>query len=203
MTYYRTYSGRAGRTTRAAIYKNWDAPTPAAPPSDKQVKFIDSLMQQHGTEGVPQDLLDDFMTAALTRTQASRLIDALKAAPKLQVTPAAAPVPVSSPLAELPVSKYAVEDTDGVLLFFEVVERRGGRKFLNRLIGSPGDWRRDFMPARDVAFWATLITTTGSTCCAQRYSAEFTRCAACEAPLSDEDSRAVGFGPVCRKRYGL
>ena len=62
-------------------------------------------------------------------------------APNLPGAPTAA---LATTLARLPLSRYALSRVaDGEWDFFEVVERANGPRYVNRLVGSPGDWRRD------------------------------------------------------------
>ena len=123
------------------------------------------------------------------------------------------PVALDTSSAKIPDSKYAIEE-DGLVKFYEVdTGREGtrweGRRFVTRLIGAPGAWHEypERGPARDALFAkinADVYTdpTSGETlhgpkAAAVRYSREFTVCARCGSPLSDEASRARGLGPIC------
>ena len=112
-------------------------------------------------------------------------------------------------LAQLAPMHYAVQlggPLGGKLMFFEVRQvekgRWAGRKFLNRLLGSPGDWRRERV-APNLAALAIEVIAADPAGCAKRYADEFTCCAACRAPLSDKASRDRGLGPDCAKKSGF
>lgn len=143
----------------------------------------------------------------ISRREASAAIDAL-----LRVRPDAPTAPrsdvpageLAALLAAVPLSRYAlprVADPE-VLDFFEVVERKNHRRYLNRLLGCPGDWRREHLDTRLQALAARHIGED-PVAAARAYSLHFTRCARCEAPLSDPRSRACGFGHDCAQHYGV
>lgn len=104
-------------------------------------------------------------------------------------------------LVRLPLSRYALpRRADGVWDFFEVVERRNGTRYLNRLIGSPGDWRREHLPMhlQIAAARSVLIDPRSS---AVQYAQQHGRCAVCNSHLSDPASIARSMGPICAKRF--
>lgn len=172
---------------------------PANQATDRQLAFLNTLRVERGFNPIHSD---DW--AGVTKRRASELIDYMKALPR-PLVPAA---PLPGPLDHLPVSKYAVEeqyqDDNGLLnvelVFCEVREWKG-RRYFRVLIGAPGDWRRERVTYPRQQQLVRLIEQATSKEAALRYSREFTRCAACESPLSDPESRARGFGPVCWQRY--
>jgi Family of unknown function (DUF6011) len=106
-------------------------------------------------------------------------------------------------LRTLPLSKYALprryelETWD----FFEVVERKKtGVRFLNRLIGAPGDWRREHLTValQNAAARAVAEDPKSS---AFEYARQHGRCSCCDAKLSDPKSIAQSMGPVCVKKF--
>ena len=116
---------------------------------------------------------------------------------------------------DVPASRYALDNGAGSLDFVQVDRptkgRWAGRTFVERLIGSPGDFRKVRLP-RDAQqdFLARIAadrfedagrSLAGSEAAAVRFSRHFTVCAACLSPLTDDDSRARGLGPVCAKRF--
>lgn len=104
---------------------------------------------------------------------------------------------------ELPDSLYALERADG-LVFYELRTGRKGKwtgfKFLDRLVGAPGDWKRYAMKGTAKAHILAEIAENPAEA-AGRYGREFTRCGVCHSPLSDPTSRALGIGPDCRKKF--
>lgn len=100
--------------------------------------------------------------------------------------------------------KYAVRNTDtsspNEWVFYEVKEWKG-RKYLNRLQGAPGDWRRQFVKYDHYAGIAQRIRDAGPQNAAFRFSEIYTVCACCGSPLSAGKSIVEGFGPVCIKKF--
>lgn len=165
---------------------NFTARTPV-PATAAQITYITKLRAEREMPA---------LVIELTKSQASKMIDELKAKPPVKRVD-----PAKGPLDGLPLSKYALGHGE-TLRFYEIVERRGGRRFMNRLIGAPGDWDRKFVHSSKIAEEAQLIRLDPAAA-AKRFAEEFTCCSVCLSPLSDETSRTLGLGPVCRKRFGL
>lgn len=102
----------------------------------------------------------------------------------------------------VPDSMYALDTPDG-LAFYEVKTGKGrwdGYKFVSRLLGSPGDFRR--IPVKGSASSAVMgQISLDPKAFAIRFSKEFTVCAACGAALTDPESRELGLGPTCVKKF--
>ena len=178
-----------------AAGKDWSqAPTDVSITIKKVTRFKSEL------EGdVPEDV---------RRLAASQAINFLLKI-KTPTTPSSTPgftsawANLANILAELPLSKYAVEreDEPGVFDFYEVVERKTTKKrYLNRLLGCPGDWKRVFISAAQGVPIAELIKIDPAKF-ATLYCQKFTRCSCCDAPLSDAKSIAQSMGPVCSKKF--
>lgn len=110
-------------------------------------------------------------------------------------------------LRKLHVGHYALpRRADGVLDFFEVVERDGkngrpGARYVNRLLGSPGDWRREHLSV-DLQAAAARAISGDWVAAAKLYADHFQTCARCDAPLSNTRSRAAKIGHDCAKIWG-
>ncbi len=183
--------------------------TPFIPATPAQKNFLNSLRVQRGYAPIHNDDFAD-------RRATSRAIDEMKARPIVARTQE------GGPFAALPTCKYIVTGDAGQKVHVEVVERRNGRRFVNVLVGAPGDWRRQNVAYATQVLLAQKIRTatytdrveindewvvrhlTGPEAAAVRYSREHRRCSACESPLSDQSQPgyAVGLGPVCRRRFG-
>lgn len=182
----------------------------------KQTNFINTLLRE-------RDVATDIRNLAAkvaTTFEASMLIGTLLKAPKLAPkVEFAAPVSVPreqylAALKDAEVSKYAIPTRylaaafpelgsalKNDLLFVEV-KNYAGRKFFNRLTGAPGSFNRGrfqvstatgllkFINGRHVEF---------SSLFGQHYGV----CGRCAAELTDQESRATGFGPTCRKVWGI
>lgn len=181
------------------------APVPA---SEKQLSFVRSLM---GERTLPAEMAA-IDPATLNKREASLLIERLLKMPKTP-KPAAAAKPSTGVLDGLPKSRYALlaEDVAHALtsvnldhndmLFVEIREFKG-TVYMRRLVGSPGAYLRARMVPSDVAVIAGLIRTD-PLAAAQRYGREYSVCGKCGAELTDEESRRLSLGPVCRGAFGL
>lgn len=175
--------------------------------SEKQINFILSLEQERSHDKVQGDTIETIMNAlqgnTVTSSEASAAIGDLLAQPKVIKGEAAASVKPAADrnlLGPIPISKYAVEIAGEGLVFLEVKEYKDTR-YLRQLIGAPGDWKKiKPVGARRVQLASAIMEMTPAVA-AHRYSVEFTCCAACGSPLSDELSRARGIGPVCWQRF--
>lgn len=167
--------------------------------TDRQVAFIKSLEDERNWIGAfdgeaYETVMNVLSGKQISKREASVAISALLAAPR-KPRPGA-----GVDLTDLPLSKYALEGENGWLVFVEIVERRGGRRYMNRLIGAPGDWNRGRLPLSVIKGYAATIAEDPAQA-ALRFAEEFTCCAVCLAPLSDEESRRLGLGPICRRRF--
>jgi uncharacterized protein DUF6011 len=187
------------------------------PATDAQVKYVRDLLVKRDWENtLPKDVTafiagvaphvgdDDFVAQHVDRGAASWLIDKL-----LQARPYPSLPGTSTTLAEkvallksLPLVKFALTRVDGTGIdFFELVERKDGRRFVNQLLGCPGDWRRERLSLVHQAAAARAFSKNVKAAM-DLYAVEFTVCAKCDAPLSDDRSRAARLGPVCAKNLG-
>ncbi len=103
-----------------------------------------------------------------------------------------------------PDSKYAITGADGVLRFYNLRTGKKGQwkgvRFLDLLVGHPGDWASFPVKGLNRKFVMDEIAKNPKAA-ALRYAEEFTRCAVCDSPLSDPESIAAGIGPVCATRF--
>ena len=102
---------------------------------------------------------------------------------------------------QIPCGMYALIRTDGTLDFLEVIEANG-RNWINRLYGAPGDFRREKLSYQHMWHAARHILSDLPEC-AQRFGRHFRTCGKCGSPLTQQVSRDLGLGPVCRKAFGL
>lgn len=101
----------------------------------------------------------------------------------------------------LPISKYALPRKDGSGWdFFEITERRNGRRYVNRLLGAPSDWRREYLTVH-LQCAALRAISEDPKAAAIAYARQHGRCAVCNSPLSNPASIAQSMGPVCAKRF--
>jgi hypothetical protein len=106
------------------------------------------------------------------------------------------------PQPDVPAGHYAVESLTGNndLDFFSVDKGKGrwvGRTFVERVIGG-----RPSVAVRGVQAHRALeaIAAAGPDKAMARYGQEIGQCGKCNRHLTDELSRSLGIGPVCRDK---
>jgi len=91
----------------------------------------------------------------------------------------------------------------GKLRFFKVNTPEEGRwagyTFVEELFGSPGAFHRVSIKDR-AARNGILAAIAGDGDALARFGIELGACGMCGSPLTDEESRALGIGPVCRNK---
>jgi len=93
-----------------------------------------------------------------------------------------------------------VQPVDNDLVFVEIREFKK-TTYLRRLIGSYGGFTRSKPAPEDtLAFVRVLLGDPYKY--AKLFAVHYACCAKCGAELTDEVSRELGLGPVCRKAFG-
>lgn len=183
------------------------------PASPAQVNYLSALLAQRDmTTEVHDDLARVYRT--FTSAQASSAIDKLRALPyKPRVArDAAVPSELSQILENLPKSKYAISSDvasslltnftpRGDFLFLEVRKYRSTTKIL-RLVGAPGAFSRYRFTTTDSLALAKYVSRDPLTL-TQAFATHYKVCGCCAAELTDQLSRELGLGPVCRKRFSI
>lgn len=181
------------------------------PVTDNQKNFIHSLAGKKVVPSAIQAQVD--LINAGTVAQASALIDSLKALPwKPKAQDANPYAELNEALAKVEKSFYAVPAGDverylGInmgqndYLFIEVRERNK-RRYMNRLHGSVGYFRRSRLSIDSVKSLCNIVARNPLEY-ATNFADVFSVCGCCGANLTDPVSRELKFGPECRKRFGL
>lgn len=171
--------------------------TTVNPPSDKQVKYaMDLLESRVWPDGFCEEDL-----RGMERRAVSSLIDALHKAPrKAQDRRVGDKAVGSSVFRKVPDGRYALEDKDGVWKFFQVKQGRTVT-FLNMLIGSPGDYRRQSLRGKPYEAILTEIQKDPRQA-SINYGLKAEVCGVCSSPLTNPDSIKYGIGPHCRSKMG-
>ena len=174
--------------------------------TDAQTNYIDTLLTQREVPEVLRKAIAG-NTLPLTSVAASVIITTLRALPFAR--PVEAARPATPDLAGIPLSKYAIPTleipgdagTRGDLLFVEVKNYRGS-VYMRRLTGNVGGFSRTRMPAAEIETLAAIVRTNPLRY-TQLFGAHYGVCGCCGAELTDEMSRSLLLGPVCRKRFNL
>lgn len=114
------------------------------------------------------------------------------------------PVRVTTPISEIPASRYALDTENGLKFYGVRIGKAGSRwdgfRFVDLLVGHPGDFEK--YPVKGAARTVVLEALAKDPReAAVRFSKEFTVCAVCGSPLTDPESRALGLGPTCAERF--
>jgi hypothetical protein len=104
----------------------------------------------------------------------------------------------------VPDSDYALQAPDGTYAFYRVRRPKKGKwqgfTFVDRLVGHPGGWAT--YPVKGASKTGVLQgLATDPKAHALAFSREHGVCACCGSPLSDPESIARGFGPICIERF--
>jgi len=185
-------NGFGGETTRRKE-------APADAPTPKQTAFVRSLLaERKGNEDAEKirGALNEWRTTGkLTKKVMSYSIDSLLKIPKKEAQTLPAVVEAEGP----PAGRYAIENAEGELRFYQVDKptegRWVGRTFVKVQTGD------DLYPVRGLALAAVLAEITKDPeGASRRYGREIGRCGVCGRTLTDEVSRSEGIGPRCKEK---
>lgn len=171
--------------------------------TDPQVSYIEGLLRERETDGltiVQRDWLETADLRRLSRGQAKRIIETLKALPRQ--TQRAQAVNQGGPRG-VPNGRYAVTEADGVLRFYKVNSPIDGKwagftfveiQASDELYPLKGDRAR-----KDRVLALIAEDVQGAML---RYGQELGACGHCGRTLTNEVSRELGIGPICRGKMG-
>lgn len=173
-------------------------------PSDKQVSYALALLREREWRVE----LDEPDLRRMDRRQVSKLITALRDAPLITIDRDSA--------LDVPAGRYAIQDSIGAdtdadgtgdtILFYQVDRPEEGRwagyTFVNRLYGSPGDFTRTAVRNITERNRIMKILASDPEYHLALFGREVGQCGLCGSPLTNETSRQLGIGPVCRNKKG-
>jgi len=167
--------------------------------TEKQEAFLRKLIAERTgySPGFKTRLEGGLDAGLITRTKASEVIGWLLEKPRAVAEVKSASEDASS----VPAGFYAIESLTGNNdLDFVRVDRPdkgkwAGYVFVKRIVGGHPEF-----PVKGAAKHAVLqaIADEGPAVAAQRYGSEIGKCCHCGRTLTDEESRKLGIGPVCR-----
>lgn len=181
----------------------------------RQVTFLQSLMEQKeltaspgfvdATQSMDAEEVEQYVTrlvasfTRLSRRKASETIETLLALPnKVQEPRKTDPKPYKT---ELQSGRYAVEH-DGTLKFYKLDRPTSGRwtgyTFLKVQASDDLHRIRGKMAEEVIA-----LIEADPIAAMKRYGQELGHCGRCGRTLTDETSRELGIGPVCRGEVGI
>jgi hypothetical protein len=180
------------------------------PASPKQVAFAADLLKTREfdtTDVFIEFAIDELAADALSKSDASKLIDMLINAPKRKGARSAS----QELLASVPKSKYAVPTEmligvttsdvfHGDLVFLEIKEYMSSL-YMRQLHGAPGAFNRSKLSQDSVKAIIAIIAEDPYKY-TRIFGEHYTCCGSCGAELTDPKSRELMLGPECRKKFG-
>jgi hypothetical protein len=184
---------------------------PPVAPTEPQVKFMNDLLTQlaelasaEAVAALRQSYRDMYTTRALTKERASQEIEKLldlvrigreHAAKMGRMVPAQQAM-ADGPIALVPAGRYAFTGKEGQTIFVHVVKFESGAFIVNQQVSD--DVTR--MPRTVARAALQKIVDAGIEESSTRYGRELGICGVCGRTLTNEDSRQLGIGPVCRAK---
>lgn len=181
--------------------------------TQKQINFMSSLIIQ---KEVPEDLKAKLIRRLSDNDMdghtASKTIEWLLARPDKNGAPSSSngAAPPTELEAKIPAGHYALlldqPDAAGNKVHFYSVDKPGadskwhGRTFVNQEIGG----RDDDIPIRNPVERTEVLRRIAldPAGCLLRYGQLIGKCGHCGRKLTNDESRSLGIGPVCRKQDG-
>lgn len=167
--------------------------------TEKQINFILSLSEKRDTNSVNPIIvgcIEDIEMGyadSISKKYASRMIEVLLESPMKKIIR-----DTLSPSIKVEDGRYAIIDGDRVR-FFQVNSPTSGRwdgyTFVNEQAGSELYSVRNAKQREDI-----LRMIANDDQALARYGQELGYCGMCNRELTDETSRAIGIGPVCRNK---
>ena len=148
--------------------------------TESQISYAQSLL---ASRVIPADFLVTGDLTALSKREASALIDSLRALPYAPRAPRA-----GAPASDLVEGIYFANNE-----VYKVKRSRAGRHYAEKLVGS--SWSYDPTHVRGLTL-ANRITPEQ----ASEFGIRTGVCAICGIPLTNLDSLERGIGPVCARR---
>jgi Family of unknown function (DUF6011) len=167
--------------------------------TERQLPFLRSLLDEREVPVDVADYLERIKAKGQTLEQvpkesAGRIIKLLLSQPK---RPQGSWIPDS-----VPDGRYAFKrDSDGTIVFYRVTTKRdGSARFVQKVLGSPGDFRYVRIQA-DEAKAAIAKIAPDPAFASQLFGHAVGACGVCGSPLTDPESIRLGIGPVCAKKH--
>lgn len=187
--------------------------------TEKQKTFLGTLATERVVEPHQATKLAEILagTRVTTSQEASMFITILLGAPRKPKATSPGSVPVSpwaaanAALADVDTSFYAIPagyvsaqniDLYGSDYLFVRIRNRGNTRYVSRVHGAPGSPRYSSMnPANSLAI--ANVVRDRAVEFGKLWHEHSGRCGRCNATLTDQKSRDMGFGPDCRKILGI
>lgn len=189
--------------TQRTTVPSWATERPAkiSPP---QRSYIHDLLKKKDTSGIPGDRLDSLWKSlrisedneeyGMGKDQASKVIDYLLALPDKPKDQQ----PIADEFDYVPRGRYAVENDDGELRFYQVWRPKNDDNVFRVYVLHGPDQSALFPKTAHAVM--QKIYNEGVRECAIRYGNEIGACSNCGRRLTNRISRELGIGPICGGR---
>lgn len=158
--------------------------------TEKQVKFINDLADKREMASEVKDRLLAKLPDFDSKT-ASKTIEWLLKQPAKPQSKSNWIVP-----ATIGDGRYAIV-VNNEWRFFRIVTRDNGKRYVQKVLGSPGDFRYVRVSAAE---WHMAVNgiATDPALWLMAFGQQVGACGMCGSPLTDPESIRLGIGPVCR-----
>ena len=161
--------------------------------TERQLSYLTDLVK---SRVIPDELalIKDANLSALDKKSASKAIDILSKQPKRQQ---GMTIPET-----IPDGRYAyLHEELGKIVFYRVVTSRDGfSRRVQKVLGSPGDFRYINVTGTEAANAIKAIEPDPGLA-SQLFGHAVGACGVCGSPLTDPESIRLGIGPICAKKY--
>lgn len=162
---------------------------PTATPG--QINFCHTLLRERVPpdkySGMSEDRINSF-----SKDEASAFITDMKRAPFRRPKTEALPLPHP----EVPEGYYALWGKDGAVDFYKLVDWKDAR-LLFHVYGSPGSLEERRVKRHELAVEVMNAIAADPAAASTLFGRELKTCGVCGSPLTKEESRAAGIGPIC------
>lgn len=189
-----------------AVLGTADTPAASGPPvTEKQVAFARSLYREIRDSGYDADLLATLgeqgkRAKGEGRRSFAGYIDALIDVRDTCRRERRAPRPAQPQGGEVEAGRYALRGEDGVVRFYEVDKPTEGRWAGYTFVSQRASDERHAVRDRAQRERILAAIAADPDAAATLFGVELGICYACGRSLTDEESRRLGIGPVCRSR---
>lgn len=165
------------------------------PATQGQLNYCHKLLRERTTPAGMVELSEETVNA-FSFDQASAFIDQMKIQPKRS---GGGGINVGYEDV-VPEGYYAIDGQEATE-FYKVVDWDTGRK-LFAVFGSPGSLEERRVKRQEHGDWVMAKIAEDPRAASLRFGSELKICGVCGSPLTNEASREIGIGPVCRRKMG-
>jgi hypothetical protein len=183
--------------------------------SEKQIAWVRDLVATREMPASWRERAEHLLDIGPTKPEASKMITAMKDLPRkaqqqdephdpafLAAAAEAMAPRTQQPRVDVPAGRYAVDTEAGHLAFYRVDRPTDGKWAGYTFVKVQAS--DELHPVRGGAAKAVLAKiAVDPTAAMLRYGQEIGKCGHCGRTLTDETSRELGIGPVCRAQLGL